>query len=280
MSNSNKKIQIYVVSHSEEDIKNINANDIYVPLFVGRNGKDNLGFVSDDTGDNISEKNLYYCELTGLYWMWKQSKADIIGLCHYRRYFNNDKGSLLQKEDIINYLTNNDIILPKKSALLKGTYGETFKNHYLLEILELTRDVIIKISPDYLDCFDKIMNQDEFYNNNMFIAPKDLADDYSNWIFPILEEIENRVKIEDYPRVLGLVSEAIFNVWINKHELKVKECNLKYTDNKLKFTMLLINQPILRKLYQFLYNNFLSKPIGEKIVEKVDNWFWNRHKLK
>ena len=56
--------------------------------------------------------------------------------------------------------------------------------------------------------------------------------------------------------------------------------NLKYTDNKLKLTMFLINLPILRKLYRFLYINFLSKPIGEKIVEKVDYWFWNRHKLK
>lgn len=124
------------------------------------------------------------------------------------------------------------------------------------------------------------MNQDKFYNNNMFIAPKYLVDDYCNWIFPILEEIEKRVTIENYPRVLGLVSEAVFNVWIKKHNLNVKECNLKYTDNKLKLTMFLINLPILRKLYRFLYINFLSKPIGEKIVEKVDNWFWNRHKLK
>ena len=83
----NLNIQVYVVSHSEEDIKDIDANDIYVPLFVGRAGKDNLGFVSDDTGDNISDKNSSYCELTGLYWMWKNSTADIIGLVHYRRYF-------------------------------------------------------------------------------------------------------------------------------------------------------------------------------------------------
>ena len=87
MKDSNKKIQVYVVSHSEEDIRDIDANDVYVPLFVGRDGKDNFGFVSDDTGDNISSKNSSYCELTGLYWMWKNSTADIIGLVHYRRYF-------------------------------------------------------------------------------------------------------------------------------------------------------------------------------------------------
>lgn len=51
-----KNIQIYVVSHSEEDIKTTISNEIYTPLFVGRNGKDNLGFLSDDQGDNISEK--------------------------------------------------------------------------------------------------------------------------------------------------------------------------------------------------------------------------------
>ena len=73
-----KDIQVYVISHSAEDIKNIKSNEIYTPLFVGRNGQDNLGFVSDDTGENISSKNSSYCELTGLYWMWKNSPADIL----------------------------------------------------------------------------------------------------------------------------------------------------------------------------------------------------------
>ena len=97
---SGSKIQVYVVSHSEEDIRDIDANEIYVPLFVGRDGKDNLGFVSDDTGDNISGKNSSYCELTGLYWMWKNSDADIIGLVHYRRYFAKWRlGKRLERDD-------------------------------------------------------------------------------------------------------------------------------------------------------------------------------------
>ena len=96
-----KDIQVYVISHSAEDIKNIKSNEIYTPLFVGRNGQDNLGFVSDDTGENISSKNSSYCELTGLYWMWKNSPADIIGLVHYRRYFANWRfGHRLEKEDL------------------------------------------------------------------------------------------------------------------------------------------------------------------------------------
>ena len=72
------------------------CDDIYMPIHVGKaNSKMNLGIQGDDTGDNISSENSHFCELTGLYWAWKNlQNVDYIGLCHYRRYFNfNDKGT-------------------------------------------------------------------------------------------------------------------------------------------------------------------------------------------
>ena len=118
MESSN--IQVYVVSHSVDDIKDIDANDIYTPLFVGRDGKDNFGFLSDDTGDNISNKNSSYCELTGLYWMWKNSPADIIGLVHYRRYFAKWRlGKRLERDDLEKIFRDYDIILPKPLELFQ-----------------------------------------------------------------------------------------------------------------------------------------------------------------
>ena len=131
------KIQVYVVSHSEEDIQDIDANDIYVPLFVGRDGKDNLGFVSDDTGDNISSKNSSYCELTGLYWMWKNSTADIIGLVHYRRHFSKKSfGKPINRKDIEEILKDYDISDRQKMILYEvmtnnKTYGEIAIKHNL-----------------------------------------------------------------------------------------------------------------------------------------------------
>ena len=271
---SNKNIRLYVVSHSEEDIRKIRNDDIYTPLFVGRNGKENFGFCSDDSGDNISSKNPHYCELTGLYWMWKESPDDIIGLCHYRRYFNSDSGKLIEKEDIIKYLSEYDIILPKKTDLIKGSYWETYKNHYLLEALNITRDIIEESYPEYLGTFDKVLSQSSFANYNMFIASKSLINEYCSWVFPILGEVENRIDLDKFPRVFGLISEAIFNVWIEYNHLNVKECKVRYLGNALKFRMFLSDLTILRKSYQFLYFRFFKKSKGKKLENFIHNMFY------
>ena len=60
-------IRIYTLTHKNFEIP---KDPMYVPLQVGRATKDDLGYLCDNTGDNISEKNCYYSELTGIYWIW------------------------------------------------------------------------------------------------------------------------------------------------------------------------------------------------------------------
>lgn len=90
-------IKIIVATHKLYWMPNDN---VYLPLHVGRvmEGAVDLGYLGDNTGDNISGKNKDYCELTGIYWAWKNIAADYIGISHYRRQFtrckkysNNDK---------------------------------------------------------------------------------------------------------------------------------------------------------------------------------------------
>ena len=258
---------MYVIFHSEDDIKLIKKDDIYTPLFVGRDGKDNFGFCSDDSFDgNISFKNKYYCELTGLYWMWKVSSADVLGLCHYRRYFKSDSGKLIGKEDIEDYLSCFDIILPKKLNLIKESMWETYDNSYIGEGLKITQNVIEKLYPEYLETFNMLLSQRSFSNFNMFIASKEITDEYCSWLFSILEEVESCINIEDYPRVFGLISEVILNVWVEYNNLKVKECNIHYIGFKLKFLVFISSNTILRKVYQFLHVNLFKKSsFGKKI---------------
>lgn len=95
------KIKILIVGHKETPVL---TDDIYLPIWVGAKLSDKripLPWVGDDTGENISEKNKEYCELTGLYWAWKNLKdIDYVGLCHYRRYFypiNSNLNNFLRK---------------------------------------------------------------------------------------------------------------------------------------------------------------------------------------
>ena len=128
-----KDIRLIVASHKKYDMP---KDDMYIPLYVGSKGKESIGFERDDNGINISEKNPFFCELTGLYWAWKNLNADYIGLCHYRRHFTlskripkseNDKFEiLLSKEQLDRILENTDIVLSKK----RKYYIENLYNHY------------------------------------------------------------------------------------------------------------------------------------------------------
>ncbi len=78
-------IKILVAHHRKSDVINDN---IYLPIQVGKNlSSEDLGIQGDNVGDNISDLNPLYCEMTAAYWGWKNISADYVGLCHYRRYF-------------------------------------------------------------------------------------------------------------------------------------------------------------------------------------------------
>ena len=80
--------RIYVMTHKKiEEI----PDSMYITMQVGKKGKEDFGYLGDDTKDHISEKNPFYCELTGIYWLWKNIDCDVIGICHYRRYFVKDE---------------------------------------------------------------------------------------------------------------------------------------------------------------------------------------------
>lgn len=60
-----------------------------IPIEVGAAKRTSFLYpLRDDMGDNISLENEYYGELTGLYWVWKNTNIqdeDIIGFCHYNK---------------------------------------------------------------------------------------------------------------------------------------------------------------------------------------------------
>lgn len=233
-------IKIYILTHKKFDY---DGNELYEPLLNGSALLDeDFGYTRDDSGDNISELNPHYAELTGEYWVWKNSKVDIVGFCHYRRYFvKNIFLKRLEKKDIENILNKYDIILPQKRYLKKTSIESVVwddlsmklypdENHLPIDKKEdyyKLRDIIETISPEYLEAYDKHMNSKEIHWYNMLICKKELFDDYFSWLYKILEEFRKQNDASKYSehnqRILGYLSERLLNVYVIKHNLKVKE---------------------------------------------------------
>ena len=112
-----KNVKIIIATHKEYDMP---SDNMYIPVQVGAEGKKDIGYQRDNTGYNISYKNAMYCELTGLYWAWRNLDADYIGLVHYRRHFKGKNKSHNVMDNVISYkevselLDKSDIIVTKK----------------------------------------------------------------------------------------------------------------------------------------------------------------------
>lgn len=238
-----KNIKIIIATHKTYRMP---ADDIYMPVHVGAEGKTDdkgnqldLGYTMDNTGENISAKNASFCELTGMYWAWKNLDADFTGLAHYRRHFSVKKKSgdpfdnILSGEEAQKLAAEYPVIVPKK----RKYYIETLYSHYAhthyAEHLDITKQIISDMCPEYLDSCEKVYKQTYGHMFNMMLMRKDLFDDYCQWLFGILFELENRIgsKAEELSffqgRFYGRVSEIIFNVWL---DYQIRTGKLKQSD--------------------------------------------------
>lgn len=224
-----KDIKIIVATHKKYQMP---QDDMYIPVHVGKEGKDSLGYQGDNEGEHISDKNPYYCELTGLYWAWKNLDAEYIGLAHYRRNFVSKKGKnkfecIISKEKVNEILENTDVILPKRRKLYIETIYSHYKHTMYVEPLDETRKIIEEKCPEYLEFFDKKMQSRSGHMFNMFIMKKEILNNYCEWLFDILFELEKRIDPKQYSafhaRYLGRISERLLDVWIEKNGIKYEE---------------------------------------------------------
>ncbi len=230
-----KDIKIIVATHKKY---NMPEDDMYMPLHVGKEGKEDLGYVGDNTGDHISDKNQSFCELTGLYWSWKNLDYDYLGLAHYRRYFALKGKELLRKEEALSLLKEYDILVPNRRKYYIETLYSHYSNTHYQEHLDMTREIIKEKCPEYSHAFELVMKQRYGHMFNMFIMKKELVDEYCQWLFDILFELEKRGHAPELSRFqgrfYGRVGEIIFNVWlryqIENHKYKVKEIKCFQTE--------------------------------------------------
>lgn len=223
-------IKVLVATHKDFFMPH---DDMYLPVRVGNAlAKDDFGYQGDDAGENISEKNPYFCELTAMYWGWKNVTANYIGLAHYRRHFSfKKKGtnweSVLSKVQAEFLFQHYDVVVPVKRRYWIETIASHYKHTHDIRHLEITREIIAKDHPEYLAAYDRVMKSRSAHMFNMFIMKKSLADEYCAWLFDILFKLEKRVDLKGIDpfqaRLFGRVSEFLLDVWLETKGLNYKE---------------------------------------------------------
>ena len=240
-------------------------DDMYYPIMAGNASVGSTSIQGDDTGDNISDKNKNYSELTGIYWVWKNMKEDIVGSCHYRRYFTAKPEPflykfkrllympiglyrkrygliytgntscflprILEKEEICRIMSEYDAVLPQARKLRYSVRTHYGRHHNIndFKVLEL---IITQKYPDYIEAFNMMLNSNRLYANNMFILHNDHYQEFMEWWFDILFEFERQINVSQYAgyqeRILGFIAERLLNVWFIKRQLKVLELPVVY----------------------------------------------------
>ncbi len=253
-------IKILVATHKEYQMP---EDSIYLPIHVGKeNSMLSLPFTGDNTGEHISAKNPYFCELTALYWAWKNLDADYIGLAHYRRHFTYRKPKpfcsnkfpyILNSSEAETLLSRHSILLPKqRNYIIESNYTQ-FIHAHPAESLARTKDILAELFPDYLPSFDLVMNRTKAHRFNMFIMKKTLLHAYCSWLFPILFELEKRLDISSYTtynqRIFGFISERLLDVYLEKNHLSYAELPVMFMEN----------EHWVRKGLSFLKRKFIRK---------------------
>lgn len=273
-------VKIFVAYHKPGTLL---KSDVFVPVHVGRGSsaetkdggkmpvdeqwmRDNM--CGDDTGENISRKNPFFCELTAQYWVWKNLKAlgdpQNIGFVHYRRhlcFFSNKKFKenkfglidepLLSEEYLEKYglldetikeaVGNFDIITVSpwdtRNVGSKNNYSHYKESDKKLHIrdYDAALHILKELYPEYSSAADAYNASPYGYYTNIFIMSAPVFHEYCEWLFSVLFALEKEIDVEKYPpqdaRVFGYVSEWLFGIFITrkKTEKKLKIKELQRT---------------------------------------------------
>lgn len=213
VENKRDSLKVYIARSTvdKELVETFTNREWEEDIQVGASLNENkICAVQDNSGDNISQKNKQYCELTALYWIWKNSNYDWVGLSHYRRRFELDDMEIdgLIDSDIDAVFTVPVINEPNVKFMYE-------KNHSA-DDWKVMKDAVTQLCPDYSETVIKVEMSECYIPYNMFIMRKTFLDDYCEWLFPILEYCENKIgKKEDVyqNRYIGFLAERLMSVY-------------------------------------------------------------------
>lgn len=211
------------------------ADPCYLPVHVGRALHPEVAaemgprFVGDDTGDSISVLNATHCELTALWWLWRNCGSDCKGLVHYRRHLASPDPARRRAAapldrvatggELLRLLSDRDAVLPRR----RRYYVETMRSHWdhtqpPEQLAEAVR-VVADLEPAYSGALERVLSARGAHMFNMMVMRAEAFDAYCAWLFPLLAELTSRLDPAQYPpfqaRYPGRVSELLLDAWVD-----------------------------------------------------------------
>lgn len=276
-----EKIKILVACHKHASVPN---DEVYTPIHVGKalHPEFDLGFIGDDTGDNISKKNASYCELTAQYWGWKNIKSEYLGLCHYRRFFE----TKFNANTIEQQMDGNDVILVNPIHFNCSVH-DFWMSKLIPEDVTILYLIMQKYYLEDFGHFEKFVTGNLFYPYNMFVCKKDLFDEFAQWQFDILEKVERVLPLSSYSRerrIFGYIAEVLLPIYFISRGYKIKTMPIVDQIGKIAIphwkTKVKIALQNWYKDRKFSHNRTYTLPLGDDylqclkqdgIIDAIDN---------
>lgn len=253
MKSAEPKCEIYAVYHKPDFLL---KRWPFVPIHGGRavatqESKDgNMdawqqdwlqeNLIGDDTGENISELNRYFSEISVLYWMWKNSghlgENDFIGLNHYRRLFawsnleeiagprsyihhlsDNALSKFCHRRDLEDMLVSHDVLAPMPYHIREPLHMAYKRGHDFSDF-QFMLDVVARDYPQYRIFAEEYMNESDCFFANIAVMRKKIFQEYCGFMFGVLDKllanIRERKILEKKPRMFGYIAEALTGIFL------------------------------------------------------------------
>lgn len=210
---------------------NLPKQSFYLPIQVGKAISNiNLDIQCDDkVGDlvceNISSKNYSFCELTALFWAWKNIKKiypniQYVGLCHYRRYFKNIE------KDLYKLYKSKNCTIVSNYFIFPWSVEVQYKKSHVSDDFDVLKESVSELYPEYTDSFKKnLCNNNKTLYFNMFVMSVSDFEHYCEWLFTILLNVEKKINIDNYNhkqiRIFGYMAERLLLVYIKHNHIKM-----------------------------------------------------------
>lgn len=254
----------FFINH-KDDIESHLLDINYKEIYVGENKnlvRQNIEFVNHWILPEYADKNYTYCEMTGFFAINELiGKNDIIEINHYRRFFvrkniltkSHVKPNELKKQ-LIKYgpkikKCENEIYVLRPVKLLMSNE----ENFYLRHGQKLRKILNPLFGKSDTFRIDEFLTSNEFIPYNMIICKGDVFNELVKFQKESLSKIFESIEIpkDNYQRrILGFLSERLFNIWLKSREEKINHLEYVFVD---KSNIYLYYSLLKRKLKNLIF---------------------------